>query len=67
MFVGLRVAGVPKAEKIAVGTKFKWKKDDDNFRVAIQSKKGFLQVVEVMNGTYTLHEYKVRTMHLFLH
>ena len=47
----LRVAGVPKAEEIAVGTKFKWKKDDDNFRVAIQTKKGFLQVVEVMNGT----------------
>jgi hypothetical protein len=40
----------PKVEEIPVGTKFKWVKDIYNYRVAIQTKKGFLQVVEVMNG-----------------
>jgi len=33
-----------------IGTKFKWTKDADNYRVAVQTKKGVLQVKVVTNG-----------------
>ena len=39
-----------------VGTKFKWTKDANNYRVAIQTKKGFLEVKVVTNGVASYHE-----------
>jgi len=39
-----------------VGTKFKWTKDADNYRVAVQTKNGVLQVKVVTNGRTDYHE-----------
>ena len=39
-----------------VGTKFKWTKDADNYRVAVQTKNGFLQVKVVTNGVADCHK-----------
>ena len=39
-----------------IGTKFKWTKDAENYRVAVQTKKGVLQVKVVTNGVGDYHE-----------
>jgi len=44
------------AESRPVGTKFKWTKDADNYRVAVQTKKGLLQVKVVTGGQADYHE-----------
>jgi hypothetical protein len=48
-----------KAEAMSlrpVGTKFKWIRDAQNYRVAIQTKKGLLQVKVVTNGVGDYHD-----------
>ena len=39
-----------------IGTKFKWTKDANNYRVAVQTKKGVLQVKVVTNGVADYHK-----------
>jgi hypothetical protein len=39
-----------------VGTKIKWTKDADNYRVAVQTKEGLLEVKVVKNGVADYHQ-----------
>ena len=56
-----QLKAAPKSEEIPVGTKFRWGKrgnnyygdSRDNYRVAIQTKKGFVQIYQLDDGELT--------------